>query len=122
MSLEDLAATSSALPPPFFIWHTQTDDIVPLENSLVLARALSARGGAVETHLFAGPAPLIRHGLDLAANLAPHAVSNWTGLCAAWMAQLSIKTCPSQLCHNDLRGGAPSTTVHTWAESIAIHK
>lgn len=48
--------------PPFFIWHTVTDDIVPYENSLLMLRALKDAGVLAECHLFPeGP-----HGLSLA--------------------------------------------------------
>lgn len=38
--------------PPHFILHAEDDDVVPVENALLLRAALSAKGIAVETHLF----------------------------------------------------------------------
>lgn len=48
--------------PPAYIWHTANDDLVPVENSLVLAAALSRAGVAFDMHIFPdGP-----HGMGLA--------------------------------------------------------
>lgn len=49
--------------PPTFIWHTMDDDCVPVENSLLLIRALHAHHVPVEAHLF----PTGPHGLSLAS-------------------------------------------------------
>jgi acetyl esterase/lipase len=47
--------------PPCFLWHTATDDIVPVENSMDFARALHASKVPYALHIFAeGP-----HGLSL---------------------------------------------------------
>ena len=47
--------------PPTFIWHTVTDDDVPVENTLMLVSALKRHHVPVEAHLFpSGP-----HGLSL---------------------------------------------------------
>lgn len=52
----------SADTPPAFIWHTADDELVPVENSLMLARALSRYGVPYELHIYpSGP-----HGLGLA--------------------------------------------------------
>ena len=48
--------------PPCFIWHTATDDVVPVKNSLVLAEALSENKVYFEMHIF----PVGCHGLGLA--------------------------------------------------------
>ena len=48
--------------PPAFIWHTATDEAVPVRNALELARALSEKGVYFELHIF----PVGRHGLGLA--------------------------------------------------------
>ena len=48
--------------PPAFIWHTATDEAVPVKNSLELARALSENGVHFELHIF----PVGNHGLGLA--------------------------------------------------------
>ena len=48
--------------PPCFLWHTATDDVVPVKNSLALAEALSANKVYFEMHIF----PVGCHGLGLA--------------------------------------------------------
>ena len=48
--------------PPAFIWHTATDEAVPVRNSFELARALSEKGVHFELHIF----PEGCHGLGLA--------------------------------------------------------
>ncbi len=48
--------------PPCFIWHTANDDAVPVENSLMLARALADKKVYFETHIY----PNGCHGLGLA--------------------------------------------------------
>lgn len=48
--------------PPCFIWHTATDNAVPVKNSLVLANALIENNVRCELHIF----PEGCHGLGLA--------------------------------------------------------
>ena len=48
--------------PPVFIWHTITDQAVPVENSLLMIHACRDAGVSVEAHLF----PQGGHGLSLA--------------------------------------------------------
>ncbi len=48
--------------PPTFLWHTQSDGSVPVENSLLFSMALRAAGVPFELHVF----PEGRHGLSLA--------------------------------------------------------
>ena len=48
--------------PPAYIWHTANDNSVPVENSLLLAAALSRAGVAFDMHIF----PEGRHGIGLA--------------------------------------------------------
>lgn len=50
--------------PPAFIWHTATDEAVPVRNALELARALSEKGVYFELHIF----PVGCHGLGLATD------------------------------------------------------
>ncbi|MDR2095394.1 MAG: alpha/beta hydrolase [Treponema sp.] len=50
--------------PPAFIWHTATDDAVPVENSLAFAAALSRHKTPFELHVF----PQGAHGLSLATH------------------------------------------------------
>lgn len=47
--------------PPTFLWHTQEDDCVPVENTLFLAAALQKAGVMTELHVF----PKGGHGLSL---------------------------------------------------------
>ena len=48
--------------PPAYIWHTSDDGSVPVENSLLLAGALSSHGVPFELHVYPdGP-----HGIGLA--------------------------------------------------------
>ncbi len=68
--------------PPVFVWHTYTDQSVPVENSLLLVSALRAAGVSTEFHLF----PVGRHGLGTAGPLT--AGRDNAGLqmeCAVWM-------------------------------------
>lgn len=50
--------------PPAFIWHTSTDELVPVENSLMLAAALTRAGVIYEMHIY----PEGIHGLGLASD------------------------------------------------------
>lgn len=48
--------------PPAFLWHTITDDLVPVENSIYFVKACQKAGVPCELHLFMeGP-----HGMSLA--------------------------------------------------------
>ncbi len=69
-------------PPPAFIVYSANDDVVPVENAWRLQRALLAKGGSAELHVFAD-AP---HGFALRATQRP--VAGWPGLCATWLASL----------------------------------
>lgn len=51
--------------PPVFIWHTVTDELVPVENSILFARACIEQHVPVALHLF-GRGP---HGLSLANDM-----------------------------------------------------
>lgn len=48
--------------PPCFLWQTVTDELVPVENSLLMAKALKEHGVPFALHLFSQG----RHGLSLA--------------------------------------------------------
>ena len=75
---------------PAFIWHTFEDKGVPVENSLLLARAMSAAGVHFELHVF----PNGRHGLSLCneltasgkpeVNVVPHN-QQWVTLVLRWL-------------------------------------
>lgn len=63
----------SADTPPAFIWHTADDELVPVQNSLMLAGALSRYGVPYELHIYpSGP-----HGLGLAEDYPE--VRVWAG-------------------------------------------
>jgi dipeptidyl aminopeptidase/acylaminoacyl peptidase len=69
-------------PPPTFIVSAANDAVVPVENAYRLHKALLARGGAAELHVFAD-AP---HGFALREKALP--VSGWPALCARWLESL----------------------------------
>ncbi len=64
---------------PAFLWHTADDEIVPVENSLLLASALHENQVPFELHVFPhGP-----HGLAMADNDIQ--AGQWTMLCERWL-------------------------------------
>ncbi|MGH4050807.1 MAG: alpha/beta hydrolase [Clostridium sp.] len=74
--------------PPTFLWHTFTDNSVPVENSLLFAQALRSENIPFELHIFPnGP-----HGLSLAndettedgGEVYPN-VAVWINLCITWL-------------------------------------
>ncbi len=65
--------------PPAFIWHTRTDDSVPVQNSLNLANALACHGVPFELRVY----PNERHGLGLAKGTP--IVGEWSDHCARWL-------------------------------------
>lgn len=67
--------------PPTFIWTTADDTVVPVENSLLFAAALSRNKIPFELHVFEEG----RHGLGLANDLA-HA-RQWLTLAEKWLGQ-----------------------------------
>ncbi len=97
-SIDNLAGTDEALRktfslenqtrrdlPPFFIWHTVEDGAVPVQNSLLLAQALTRDGVSYELHLF----PHGEHGSSTCTNEvgSPSAHNAaWVGLCLDWLA------------------------------------
>lgn len=70
--------------PPAFLWHTASDGAVPVENSLMLATALSEKKIPFELHIF----PEGNHGLGLAEDNP--IVSQWAGLCRKWLISLGF--------------------------------
>lgn len=75
--------------PRTFLWHTVTDDTVPVENSLLFAQALIAAGVSCELHLY----PVGVHGLSLCtqetSGMQEYAYepycSSWITLAKSWM-------------------------------------
>lgn len=80
----DVLGLVTAHYPPTFLWHTFTDDTVPVGNSLRMALALSQTGVTTEMHIF----PEGRHGLSLASSLtcAPTDASLQRAECTVWPA------------------------------------
>ena len=70
--------------PPCFIWHTQDDQVVPVQNSLQLYSALTEKKIPSALHVFPhGP-----HGLGLAKSY--NDVSNWVDLLTVWLSNLGF--------------------------------
>ncbi len=78
----------SDITPPTFLWHTFSDTVVPVENSLIFARALKRNNIPFELHIY----PDGGHGLSLADEatttdpngIMPH-VQTWMALCIQWI-------------------------------------
>lgn len=73
--------------PPMFIWHTYTDQAVPVENSLLLIQALRNYNISTEFHMY----PVGVHGLSLATEETKN--SDGRGVqpeCAGWV-ELAIR-------------------------------
>ena len=86
-SLETLVSPDM---PRTFLWHTLTDETVPVENSLLLEKSLRRAGVSHEMHLF----PHGVHGLALAdmetsdiekGRLPDRHIARWQALCAEWL-------------------------------------
>ena len=65
--------------PPTFIWHTSSDQAVPVENSLMYADSLSKMQVSYEMHIY----PIGSHGLGLADSI-PH-VAQWKDSLEKWI-------------------------------------
>ena len=70
--------------PPAFIWHTSLDEAVPVQNSLLLAKALADHHVPFELHVY----PRGRHGLGLAQENVP--VSSWAHDLCRWLMSLGF--------------------------------
>lgn len=71
--------------PQAFLWHTSSDQSVPVENSLLYADALSKVNVPYEMHIY----PMGHHGLGLAHEL-PH-VAQWTVSLENWLEVIDWK-------------------------------
>ena len=74
---------------PAFIWHTVTDNVVPIQNSTLFISALANHGVPFEAHLY----PTGPHGLSLAnktvgVNEVYPSVPGWADLAATWAQSL----------------------------------
>ncbi|HCE44993.1 MAG TPA: alpha/beta hydrolase [Lentisphaeria bacterium] len=65
--------------PPVFLWHTATDPVVPVENSLLFATAMSSKKVPFELHIY----PQGPHGMGMAQG--DSCVSTWVDLCIGWL-------------------------------------
>ena len=68
---------------PAFIWHTRTDDLVPIQNSLFLAEALAKYGVGFELHVY----PYGGHGASLATEVVGWdnpTLAAWTERAVKW--------------------------------------
>ena len=75
----DLHKAVTADTPPAFVWHTATDQVVPVENATAFANAMWAQKHICELHIF----PQGPHGRGL--GLGCHALSQWTALAANFL-------------------------------------
>ena len=75
--------------PPVFVWHTNTDRSVPIQNSIILMGALAANKVPFEAHIY----PEGVHGLSLGTvetscqnpdNIVEH-LQTWMGLSIRWI-------------------------------------
>lgn len=74
--------------PPTFIWHTWTDELVPVENTLLYMDALRKNGVSCEAHIFAEG----HHGLSLATkdveSVPVPEIQPWIDLAITWVNNL----------------------------------
>lgn len=77
----ELSAENRVTPdtPPCFIWHTVSDDAVPVENAQLMVAALRRSGVSFALHIF----PEGRHGLGLGTPAEP--APPWPDLCLHWL-------------------------------------
>lgn len=95
LSRLSLETRVTAQTPPAFIWHTFTDDSVPVENSLLLVSALRRAGVSTEFHMY----PAGGHGLSLANRLTcgrgwsavQKECATWISLAHAWIESRYVK-------------------------------
>lgn len=94
---EELSLENQVTPdtPPTFLWHTATDETVPVENSLYFFQACLQQGVSVELHIY----PVGGHGLSLANEETCRAngigvqkeCQSWIGLAQTWLEEILIK-------------------------------
>ena len=78
MSLENQVTDDN---PPTFLWHTVTDNAVPVENSLLFTKALKDGNISVELHLYSEGC----HGLSLANEFTAVNDSQIIPSCQSWV-------------------------------------
>ena len=70
--------------PPCFIWHTEEDNAVPIQNSLMFLSSLIRHGVSTEFHMY----PRGRHGLSTArreVGTEKKEVQSWLNLLISWL-------------------------------------
>lgn len=88
---EELSLENQVTPdtPPTFLWHTATDETVPVENTLYFFQACLQQGVSAELHIY----PVGGHGLSLANEETCRAngigvqkeCQSWIGLAQTWL-------------------------------------
>lgn len=94
---EELSLENQVTPdtPPTFLWHTATDETVPVENSLYFFQACLQQGVSAELHIYS----VGGHGLSLANEETCRAngigvqkeCQSWIGLAQTWLEEMLIK-------------------------------
>ena len=94
---EELSLENQVTPdtPPTFLWHTATDETVPVENSLYFFQACLQQGVSAELHIYL----VGGHGLSLANEETCRAngigvqkeCQSWIGLAQTWLEEILIK-------------------------------
>lgn len=94
---EELSLENQVTPdtPPTFLWHTATDETVPVENSLYFFQACLQQGVSAELHIY----PVGGHGLSLANEETCRVngigvqkeCQSWIGLAQTWLEEILIK-------------------------------
>ena len=95
---EELSLENQVTPdtPPTFLWHTATDETVPVENSLYFFQACLQQGVSAELHIY----PVGGHGLSLANEETCRAngigvqkeCQSWIGLALTWLKKIFVYT------------------------------
>lgn len=68
--------------PPAYLWHTYTDNTVPVQNSLLLAEACAEAGVPLEMHLY----PFGEHGLSLGDYVSNGNIAyGHNHICSSWI-------------------------------------
>ncbi len=90
LSLLSLEKQVTSDTPPAFLWHTWTDDAVPVQNTLLFASALAEAGIRAEVHIY----PEGSHGLSLGNELVCSGegirpeLQDWVRRAADWVKAL----------------------------------
>ena len=83
--VDELSAEKQVKPDtaPCFIFHTTEDTVVKVENALLFASALRARGVPFELHVY----EKLNHGIGLGKGDAPGGHHRWTADLQAWLGE-----------------------------------